>query len=502
MADSESIEATSPLADRYELEEIIGEGANATTYLATDRETDRRCAVKELRIAEAESFEVIRLFEREASVLEQLGHPGIPGYFDEFRLEDDRGVALCIVQEYVDGSTLEEALSERRWAEPEILELLASILEIADYLHDRSPPVVHRDIKPENVILTGDDDPALVDFGSVRAAVRPDGEGRTITGTVGYMAPEQFAAHAEPATDIYGVAATGVHLLTGRPPSEMLDQTNRLDWEPYAETSEPTAAVLHAMLARDPEERPQDAGEVADWLRGIASQEITDRADLARVAPEIDGSAGGSERSGGSDGESAPPGPPAQSQGGVAARPEREGAAGEPARWSVDEKTPRFLPGDFDQRLCRDTARTESISTGVGAVVVLGGFLAVVVAFNVGSGSFVAILAFLAILVGAGFLAAGYTARRKLRKMREVYRNGAYTVGTVTGSEMDATRRRHRGKIVHYEFEVSRPGEQSLIVEGWTKTEAPKIPARGDPVPVLYDPGEPQDNIGVVDYLS
>lgn len=116
MADSESIEATPPLADRYELEEIIGEGANATTYLATDRETDRRCAVKELRIAEAESFEVIRLFEREASVLAELDHPGIPRYFDEFRVEDDRGVALCIVQEYVDGPTLEEAASGKNRA--------------------------------------------------------------------------------------------------------------------------------------------------------------------------------------------------------------------------------------------------------------------------------------------------------------------------------------------------------------------------------------------------
>jgi serine/threonine protein kinase len=88
-------------------------------------------------------------------------------------------------------------------------------------LHARVPPVLHRDIKPANVILRPDGAPALVDFGAVRTVFRTAEEGgSTVVGTFGYMPFEQYMGQASPASDLYALGATLLHLITGRGPSE------------------------------------------------------------------------------------------------------------------------------------------------------------------------------------------------------------------------------------------------------------------------------------------
>ncbi|MFB6350874.1 MAG: protein kinase [Bradymonadaceae bacterium] len=482
--------ATVP-ADRYERQSVLDRGANATTYLARDRKTDRRCAVKELRIGEAESFQAIRLFEREASVLEQLDHPNIPSYIDDFQRDDEDGVALYIVQEYVDGPTLAEAMETQRWSEDEILELLADLLDVADYLHDRSPPVVHRDIKPDNVILADGDQLALVDFGSVKSAVRPDDDNQTITGTVGYMAPEQFAGRARPATDMYGVAATGVHLLTGTPPDQMLNDRNELEWRSHADPRPPTADLLEAMLARDPDARPPDAAQVAEQMREIARGELASADELpGDLAPSPAPAAGGRQ-------------PVAE------ASPSLGTDWTDRLDFSLDP--PRHAPNDFGERFCGRAALKKTshgrAGCGLGAMASFTGILVVGAFAESGGDAAMAGItggaAGFCALIALGFLLARSRDSSRIDRARETFESGELTTGTITGSEADdygSGRNRTSLTTVHYEF---TPTEEGPTIDGEVTTSAPKIPASGKPVPVIFDPENPSRyNVGIVDYLS
>src|SRR6185503_314055 len=95
------------------------------------------------------------------------------------------------------------------------------LLGVLDYLHSRVPPVLHRDIKPANLIVRPDGSIARVDFGAVRNVFRsPDEDGSTVVGTHGYMPYEQYMGQASPASDLYALGATLLHLITGRGPSE------------------------------------------------------------------------------------------------------------------------------------------------------------------------------------------------------------------------------------------------------------------------------------------
>jgi len=146
--------------------------------------------------------------------------------------------------------------------------------------------LVHRDIKPSNVIRRTDGSLSLVDFGSVRDVLKdPDLGGSTVAGTFGYMAPEQFAGDASPRTDLYGLGALAVALLTRREPHTLLDHRNRMDWEVHAKPHPALALVLHHLLAPDPEARTASAraalSEVA-WAR----EEMRANPGVAALVPK------------------------------------------------------------------------------------------------------------------------------------------------------------------------------------------------------------------------
>src|SRR5262249_19724823 len=88
----------------------------------------------------------------------------------------------------------------------------------------RTPPVFHRDLKPANVMFRGDGRAVLVDFGTARN-VAGQTHGATLVGTFGYMPPEQLGGTVDASSDLYALAATLVHAVTGRAPAELLDAT-------------------------------------------------------------------------------------------------------------------------------------------------------------------------------------------------------------------------------------------------------------------------------------
>jgi serine/threonine protein kinase len=217
------------IENRYRLGECLGGIAERRTRLAFDEQADETVVFKSLFFGSGVKWEDFRPFEREVAILPTLEHPGISPFRAAFWLEQPEGSYFCIVQKFVPGKSLAECLaSGRRFDAEQLITLADQLLEILAYLHSRKPPLVHRDIKPSNLILGEDGRIYLVDFGAVQ--VMGD-EGRTLTaaGTFGYMAPEQFLGRAVPASDIYGLGATLLHLLTGRPPGEMVNSTGEME---------------------------------------------------------------------------------------------------------------------------------------------------------------------------------------------------------------------------------------------------------------------------------
>jgi serine/threonine protein kinase len=188
------------LVGRYRILRVLGRGATATTYEAESTATGQRVAVKQLHLwHEHESrWKDLELFEREARVLSGLDHPAIPRFIEYHEVDSERGRRFYLVRELVDGESL-ASLSARgfRVGEHMAKRIAGDLLRVLVHLHGLSPLVVHRDIKPSNVLRRKDGHLYLIDFGAVR---RPEaaGDGSTVVGTYGYMAPEQFRGSAGP----------------------------------------------------------------------------------------------------------------------------------------------------------------------------------------------------------------------------------------------------------------------------------------------------------------
>ncbi|MCA9684093.1 MAG: serine/threonine protein kinase [Myxococcales bacterium] len=238
---------------RYQIMEPLGQGSQGHTFRAIDRESGDTVAVKVLQLAGAGDWKAFDLFEREVAVLRGLDHPGIPRFRDTFSSEGSGDYFL--VMDLVEGQTLAELMKiPGRFDEASLRAVMLGILDILEYLHSRTPPVIHRDIKPANLILGGRPERiTLVDFGGVRLARRREG-GSTMIGTFGYMAPEQLHGDAGPKVDLYALGATIVSLATGLPADELPHEGLAIDLD-QLQLPASLRPVLAALLAPDPRER-------------------------------------------------------------------------------------------------------------------------------------------------------------------------------------------------------------------------------------------------------
>jgi tRNA A-37 threonylcarbamoyl transferase component Bud32 len=274
------------LRDRYLLIDTVGRGAAGITYRAVEVNGGARVAIKEMAYRHANSVKALELFQREATVLRQLHHSGIPKYLDHFEAGEGKSRALYLVQEFLEGRTLAEEARDRRYSEDEVLAIMDELVEILAYLHGLRPSVIHRDLKPENVMRRASDGKlVLIDFGSVRDAVKdPELGGSTVAGTFGYMAPEQFRGAAERGTDLYAVGALGVALLTRKEPHQMLGPTGQLDWQGHVRVGDHTRDLLSSLLTLDVTDRPSDTAAVRHHI-AIARGRATAHAPVESAPP-------------------------------------------------------------------------------------------------------------------------------------------------------------------------------------------------------------------------
>ena len=261
------------IANRYEVIRPLGRGSFAQTLLVMDTTLKRRVALKVLRPKAEHEWKAFELFEREAAVLKELRHPGIPMVHEAFRAEYEGEENAILSMEYIEGTSAAELIADRRHLEQEdVLNLFIELLGVLDYLHTRVPPVLHRDIKPANIIVRPGGLAALVDFGAVRNVFRAADEGgSTIVGTYGYMPYEQYMGQASPASDLYALAASFLHLMTGRAPPEFMSPAGRLEVPAGLPCNDAMQRVLARLLQPAANDRFQSAREARRALVGGAA---------------------------------------------------------------------------------------------------------------------------------------------------------------------------------------------------------------------------------------
>ena len=275
------------VADRYEIVRPLGHGSFGRTFVARDRENDSLVALKVLDQRSDVDLKSLELFEREAAVLRSIRHQGVPEVFDLLTSPWEGRRASILVMEFVEGISLETMMGAQRQLDPaEVVLLFLGLLDVLEYLHGRVPPIVHRDIKPSNIIVRADGHASLVDFGSVRRVFRSaDDGGSTIVGTYGYMPFEQYMGQASPASDLYSLAATFLHLLTGRPPRDFMTDAGRIEIPPSLPGDPRLGPIIARLLRPSPTERYASAREVrVAFLSPLALQGSTSAPAVAATS--------------------------------------------------------------------------------------------------------------------------------------------------------------------------------------------------------------------------
>ena len=258
------------IIDRYKIIDFLGEGMSGETYQALDLQNNDYIVLKVLSLQKITNWKVIELFEREAKILAQLKHNAIPAYLNYFQIDYPQEKRWYLIQKLVLGQSL-ATLGENNWraTEDEIIDIASQVLEILIYLHSLNPPVIHRDIKPQNIIRQSDGNIYLVDFGAVTDIYRQTLIGSsTVVGTYGYMAPEQFRGKAIPTTDLYGLGATLLYLLTYSSPADLPQEKLKIDFRSSVNVSQELADWLEIMLEPMIEERFESAFQALAVLKG------------------------------------------------------------------------------------------------------------------------------------------------------------------------------------------------------------------------------------------
>lgn len=244
----------------FELKRPLGVGGMAEVWLAENK-LGKKASVKLLLPKLCADDAVKSRFYTEAKVTVDLNHPNIRQVYD-FDEVDGRP---AIIMEYLDGADLKTRLKNgQHFSEEELERWWNQLASALNYTHQRG--IVHRDIKPGNIFIDNDGNAKLLDFGiaKVRESISATQTGQKL-GTLMYMSPEQVkdSKHIDARTDLYSLAVTFVHLLTGKRPydsnaSSDFEISEQIVYKPLDISAVPEhwRGFLASYLEKDPEKRP------------------------------------------------------------------------------------------------------------------------------------------------------------------------------------------------------------------------------------------------------
>jgi serine/threonine protein kinase len=271
-----------PRVEGYEVNRLLGKGVFATVWEALHKETGNTVALKIIRVDLA-TEEVFGRFAREVELMKRLDHPGIARIYDS-RIDKKLGYYTI---ELLKGGTLEEYVQKQSPKPAVLLVLISKVADALDHAHRQG--VVHRDLKPSNIMIAGEREPKLVDFGlacSMFKTTEKDSaaysmEGSVI-GTPLFMSPEQARGNTDSIdgrADIYALGIILYVMLVRRHPHKV----NHHDrWETIRQIAETEATrpsevrpgfnpeierLMMKALTQEPEDRYATAGEFGDAIR-------------------------------------------------------------------------------------------------------------------------------------------------------------------------------------------------------------------------------------------
>lgn len=199
---------------RYEVTEVLGQGAMGIVYKGVDPMIGRTVALKTLKTAGEipadQLAEFKRRFSQEAQSAGRLTHPNVVTIYD---VGEEQGLAY-IAMEFIKGKALDEYISEKHpFSIDEIVNIMTQICEGLGYAHKNG--VIHRDIKPANIVLTDDHIAKITDFGIAKITSTSATQTGMVVGTPSYMSPEQITGRGvDNRSDIFSIGAVFYELLT------------------------------------------------------------------------------------------------------------------------------------------------------------------------------------------------------------------------------------------------------------------------------------------------
>lgn len=294
------------LQGRYRVMRLLSSNSGfGLVYEAYQQNTPK--ILKVLKPDRSTNAKVLNLFRKEAEVLSQLNHPGVPlveqdGYFT-YRPQNGEGPLHCIVMEKIEGPNLFQWMYQQGQnpiSERQAFQWMFQLTEILRRVHQRN--YFHRDIKPENVMLRDTGQLVLVDFGAAREMsqtylAQVGSLGVTSISSAGYTPPEQEQGQAVPQSDFYALGRTIVYLLTARSPSDrsLYDpMLNSFNWRPHAPQVSPAFAdLLDTLIAPRVIDRPKTAQEILDRLQQLSMNQFVSQGDsnplLAETSMPMEG---------------------------------------------------------------------------------------------------------------------------------------------------------------------------------------------------------------------
>ncbi len=262
-----------PADERYEIQGELGRGGMGIVYKAFGTRLSRTVAIKRLPENLREHPKAVELFLREARAAGQLNHPNIVTVHDV----DQHDGAYFITMECMDGLPLNTLLQRHgRFPVPAVAKIGLQVCAGLGFAHSRQ--IVHRDIKTSNLFMTREKVVKVMDFGLARSMAEVRRAGTVIGGTPNYMAPEQAAGdEVDARADLYALGVTLFELATGGVPFTEGDVTYHHRHTPAPDPREriadlpvPLAELILELMAKQPEDRPASAAEVAARLKPFA----------------------------------------------------------------------------------------------------------------------------------------------------------------------------------------------------------------------------------------